>query len=257
MPWFPIFLLLAAAGTSAGLLLAPPQMGRGFFRFHAGMLLVLATLAVAVGRPLIGTSWTAVLPGIMAWVLVADILVIAGLSFSSPKVVSPMAHLLPVATGVMMATTIALALTPGKFGEGLLLALHLITCGALIGSVLVAMNLGHAYLQNAALSFDHLARLAKFFLASAIAKTVISVALLAPQAGSLWATIGTELDSMLVAVRVGVGLAFTIVLAFMVLSCARSRANQSATGILYAALVIVLVGEGLSMHLTLGRGIRV
>lgn len=256
MPWFPIFLLLAAAGTSAGLILTPAQMGRGFFRFHAAMLLVLATIAVAVGRPLIGSSWTALLPGIMAWVLVADIAIIAGLSFSS-KAVSPMAHLLPVVTGAMMAVTVALAAAPGKLGESALLTLHFLTCGALIGSVLVAMNLGHSYLQNAALSFDHLTRLAKFFLGSAIAKTVISVILLVPQAGALWATIDSELDSMLVALRVGVGLLFTIVLGFMVLSCARTKANQSATGILYAALVIVLVGEGLSMHLTLGRGIRV
>ena len=38
------------------------------------------------------------------------------------------------------------------------------------------------------------------------------------------------------------------------LDCVRRRANQSATGILYVAVVFVLIGESVSMALTLSFG---
>jgi hypothetical protein len=38
----------------------------------------------------------------------------------------------------------------------------------------------------------------------------------------------------------------------MSLSCAKRHANQSATGILYVAVVFVLIGETISLYLTLG-----
>jgi len=259
MNGFAIFLYLWAAGISGALtIVPPPDLGRRFFRFHAGLLLILVTAATAVGRPLFsgpsgGTLGTLV--DLLAWVLVADVAAISMLVFSRTRPVVSMAFLLPVVTGAMFATAVALSAAPGRPGTAALLTLHFVSCGALLGSVLVAMNLGHSYLQNAALSFDHLARLAKLFLGSAIAKSVVSLALLAPAAGRWWPQLLDTFDGMLIGVRVVAGLAGPIVLAAMVLSCARSRANQSATGILYAAVVFVLVGEAISMYLTLGRGI--
>ena len=40
-------------------------------------------------------------------------------------------------------------------------------------------------------------------------------------------------------------------LALMILSCAKGKANQSATGILYVGVVFVLMGEVISLYLTL------
>jgi hypothetical protein len=254
MNWFAVFLYLWAAGISGALALAPSELGRRFFRFHALLLLVLAAAATAVGRPLLeGASGGTLrlLSEAMAWVLAADIVVIATLEFSRSRRIVPIAYLIPVITGAFFAATVAL-----QAGQPALLALHLITSGALLGSVLVAMNLGHAYLQNAALSFDHLVRLARLFLGSAIGKAAVSVALLAPHLGTWWPRLLDDFDGMLIVVRMTAGLAGSIVLALMVISCAKSRANQSATGILYAAVVVVLVGEAVSMYLTLGRGIR-
>jgi hypothetical protein len=258
MNWFAVFMYLWAAGISGALALIPAaELGRRFFRFQAALLLILVVVATAVGRPLLGGAPAGsirFLNEAIAWLLVADVLMIAVLAFSERRLV-PIAFLLPVITGAVFATTLALGMAPGKPLEAALLTLHLLTCGALMGSVLVAMNLGHAYLQNAALSFDHLARLAKLFLGCAIARAAVSLVLLAPDAARWWPQLLDSLDGMLIAVRVAAGLGGAIVLGFMVLSCAKSRANQSATGILYASLVFVLVGEGISMHLTLGRGI--
>ncbi len=259
MTWFAVLLYLWAAGISGSLALIPHEaIGRRFFRFHAAILLVLVTVATAVGRPLFdgaSSGTLRLLVHIIAWVLVADVAAISLVAFSRRPLPS-IAFLLPVVTGAVFAVSVALAGAPGRPGDAALLAAHFVTSAALLGSVFVAMNLGHAYLQNAALSFDHLTRAAKLFLGSAIAKGVVSAVLLAPQAGAWWPRLLEDFDGMLILVRVVGGIAGSVVLGFMVLSCARARANQSATGILYAAVVFVLVGEAISMYLTLGRGIR-
>lgn len=255
MSWFAIFLYLWAAGVSGALVLVPPQdLGRRFFRFHAAILLVLVVAATAVGRPLLdgfSGGTLRVLSGLIAWILVADVVLISALAFSKTRPIVPISFLLPVISGAFLGLVISL---PDK--QPTLLTLHLLTSGAMLGSSLVAMNLGHSYLQNAALSFDHLVRLAKFFLGSAIAKTGVFVALFWTQVGSWWPKLLDDFDGMLIGVRVVAGLIGSMVLGLMVLSCAKSRANQSATGILYATVVVVLMGEAISMYLTLGRGIR-
>jgi hypothetical protein len=259
MTWFAVFLYLWAAGASGALALVPPaQFDRRFFRFNTAILLILVAVATAVGRPLFdgirGLTFS-LLVDVIAWALVADIVLISALAFSRTRRIVSMAFLLPVITGAFFAVTIALGAAPGRPGEAALLTLHLLTSGALLGSVLVAMNLGHSYLRNAALSFDPLIRLARLFLGSAIVKSIVSLGLLSRDAARWWPQLLDTYDGMLVLVRVVGGLAGPIVLGFMVVSCARSRANQSATGILYAAVVFVLVGEAISLHLTLGRGI--
>jgi hypothetical protein len=254
MSWFAVFLYLWAAGISGALALVPSELGRRFFRFHAILLLLFVVVATFVGRPLLDgfTGGTLrILGEAIAWALVADVVAIASVAFARSRPIPPIAFLLPVITGAFFATVVAL-----QAGNAALMALHLLTSGALLGSAGVAMNLGHAYLQNAALSFDHLVRLAKLFLGSALAKTAISLALLIPELGTWWPKLLDDFDGMLIVVRVIAGLIGSVVLGFMVLSCAKSRANQSATGILYAGIVVVLVGEAISMYLTLGRGIR-
>lgn len=259
MSWFPSFLYLWAAGISGALSFVPsPVFGRRFFQVHAVLLLALATAATAIARPFFDglTGGTlGILTGAVTWALVLDIVLIASLAFSRSRPLAPVAFLLPVITGAFLAVAIALGVEPDRPGQAALLTAHLLTCGALLGSVLVAMNLGHAYLQDASMSFEHLVRLAKLFLGSAIAKLIVGLVLVAPRAEEAWSRMGSDFDWMMVVVRAGC-LAINLVLGFMVLSCAKSRSNQSATGILYGAVVFVLVGEGLSMYLTLGRGIR-
>jgi hypothetical protein len=247
MSWFSVFLYLWAVGISGALALIPADaVGRRFFRFQSAILLILVVAATAVGRPLLGGlsgGTLRILTGAIAWTLVVDVALISALVFSKSRPIVPVAFLLPVITGAFLATTVGLGQFPGQVADAAILAVHLLTGAALLGSVVVAMNLGHAYLQDAALSFDHLARLAKLFLGSAIAKAVVSAALLAPHLVHWWPKLLEDFDGMLIVVRVVGGLAGPILLACMVLSCARSRANQSATGILYASVVFVLVGR--------------
>jgi hypothetical protein len=133
-----------------------------------------------------------------------------------------------------------------------LLAAHLLTCAAVLGTSLVAMSTGHWYLANAKLSFDILTRLCRLFVAAVAAKAVVSVAYLVVHFDRYRGL--EEFDQLVIGVRLIAGLGFGLALALMSLACAKRRANQSATGILYVGVVFVLIGETISMFLTLGQG---
>jgi hypothetical protein len=62
---------------------------------------------------------------------------------------------------------------------------------------------------------------------------------------------------MMITARYLVGLAVPIVFTLMTWECVRRRANQSATGIIYVASVLVVIGEGLALALqpTVGEGV--
>lgn len=261
MNWMAVFLYLWAAGVSGALAAVPPKdFGRRFFRFNVAIVLAFVTIATAVAQPFFDGAPIGslrFLGHLLAWILAADAVAVSLLVFSRTRPVLSVAFLLPVITGALFATAVAFAAASGTPGTAAILTLHLLTSGALLGTVLVAMNLGHAYLQNAALSFDPLVRMARLFLGAAIAKAVVSFVLFAPQAARWWPELLDTFDGMLILVRIGAGLGVAVALGAMVLACARSRANQSATGILYASVVFVLVGEAISMYLTLDRGIRV
>ena len=258
MSWFAIFLYLYAAGVSGALALVPPaDLGRGFFKAHGWILLSLVILATVVGKPLLGGAVAGhrFLVDILAWTMAVDVLAVTWLVAATERPIKSVAYLIPVMTGAAFAVLIAVGRTPGRLLETTAMTAHLATSGALLGSALVAMILGHWYLQNAALSFGILARLAKFFLGATVAKAAVSGLYLAPEAGRWWPRLLSDFDGLLVLTRVGAGLLAPVVFGFMVLSCARAKANQSATGILYVAVIFTLVGELISIYMTLGRGI--
>jgi hypothetical protein len=166
------------------------------------------------------------------------------------------ALLLPLSVGLPYAVFAAVAMRAG-LGDGLLLAAHFVTGAAAIGFTLVTMILGHWYLQNAALSFGILRRMTLGLIAALAAKAVVSGIYVAMNAARYASIVTREFDGMLIAVRVGVGLVVMLVLAGMAYSCAKIKANQSATGILYVATIFILIGELDSLYLTLGRGLPV
>jgi hypothetical protein len=258
MSWFAVLLYIYAAGISGALAFVPPaDLGRGFFKAHGWLLLALVILATVVGRPLFGgiPAGHQLLVGMLAWALAADVVAVTWLVAVTARPINPIAYLIPMMTGAALAVLIAVGRAPGHLGEASAMTVHLATSGALLGSALVAMILGHWYLQNASLSFGILTRLARIFVGSALAKAAISGVYLAPEAGRWWPRLLSEFDGLLVLVRVVAGLAAPIVFGFMVLACARAKANQSATGILYVAVIFTLVGELISIYMTLGRGI--
>jgi hypothetical protein len=254
MTWFPIFLQLFALGTGAALLAVPfRQIGKYYFNFHTTILLVLVAIAVLVGKPWLGlaqgTAYMRVVAGLS---LLFAILVLAQnvVVRAAEKELRIEALILPVSAGAVYVIMAAFGWTAYGTGTAVLLTAHLLSSAMVLGSSLIAMSTGHWYLANAQLSFDILIRLCRIFVASIGVKSVI-VAIYAVTRFEDYARL-EDFYKIVMATRVLAGIVLAVVLALMSLSCAKRHANQSATGILYVAVVFVLIGETISLYLTLG-----
>ncbi|HUP50676.1 MAG TPA: hypothetical protein VNA04_18020 [Thermoanaerobaculia bacterium] len=115
-----------------------------------------------------------------------------------------------------------------------------LTTIALLGSVNMAMTLGHWYLVVRGMPIEPLKRLALATLAAAVAKLLLVVVAIA--AGGLFQEIAVR-QGIFFWMRAGWGLAGPLVLFPMVWGTVRIRSTMAATGILYVEVVAVVIGE--------------
>jgi hypothetical protein len=153
-----------------------------------------------------------------------------------------------LATGWVVRTGLPELTLPGQ----LVATLSSLATGAVAGSVGLAMVLGHWYLTVPKLEIGYLVRLNRV----TVAAMLISLATLAaaclvfaddlrvaqPPLFGPWGLfyLGT---------RLAVGLALPLAFAAMAASSLRYRNTRSATGILYASTVLVLIGTAVSIFL--------
>ncbi|MBI4229746.1 MAG: hypothetical protein HY608_02810 [Planctomycetes bacterium] len=118
--------------------------------------------------------------------------------------------------------------------------------GGLGGSVFATMLLGHWYLNVPGLAFGPLRR--------GVALLLGAVSLRCAWTGA-WLALGGAAfpgsSPVLVWTRLAIGLGVPAVMMWCAWGCVRLRANQSATGILYAATALVWIGEMIASHLFL------
>ena len=254
--WFAVFLNLFAMGAGASLLAVPyRQIGKYYFKFHSTALLVLAAVAVLVGKP-----WEGVLHGTAFMRVVAGLSMLFALLVLLQSVVVRAAGedlrrdalILPVSTGAVYVIMGSFGMTEYGTGAAVLLTFHLLTAAMVLGTSLIAMSTGHWYLANAQLSFDILIRLCRMFVAAIGAKALIVAIYALTRFEDYWGL--EDFYKLVMGVRIAAGIILSVALALMSLSCAKRHANQSATGILYVAVVFVLIGETISIYLTLGTG---
>ena len=254
MSWFPVFLHLFAMGTGAALLAVPyRQIGKYYFSFHSTALLVLVAAAILVGQP-----WTQLGQGTAYMRVVAGLSMLFALLILAQNVMIRAAEadlrvealILPVSVGAVFVVMAAFGWTAYGAGTALLLALHLLSAALVLGTSMVAMSTGHWYLANAQLSFDILIRLCKMFVAAIGIKAIIVTIYALTRFEEYWRL--EDFYKLVMGVRIAAGIVLAVALALMSLSCAKRHANQSATGILYVAVVFVLIGETISLYLSLG-----
>jgi hypothetical protein len=257
--WFPLFLNLFAMGAGAALLAVPyRQIGKYYFNFHSTILLVLVAVAVLVGKP-----WQGVAHGTAYMRVVAGLSILFAILVLVQNVVVRAAGeelridalILPVSTGAVFVIMASFGWTVYGTGAAVLLTLHLLSSALVLGSSLVAMSTGHWYLANAQLSFDILTRLCRMFVLAIAAKAAIVAIYVALRFDDYWRL--EDFYKIIMGTRIAAGVVLAVVLALMSLSCAKRHANQSATGILYVAVVFVLIGETMSLYLTLGKNLPI
>lgn len=124
---------------------------------------------------------------------------------------------------------------------------------ALLGGSLMAMLLGHAYLTAGdEMTQKPFARLVTFLAGALLTRALLSVTLgLIPwtQADTLGGGMERVWTQVMLAARYLVGVVVPAVFVYMTHDCVKRRSNQSATGILYVAGLLLILGEGIALAL--------
>ena len=242
-----LFLLEAGAGTALLLLFFPARaLGRGFFVLHGVLSLVFVSLAALADRS--GAS-----PA-LAWASAALLAAYSASAWAGfERGAKPV---LAAGSLAAMAALVRFALAAPRGSGDAWTAAGAVLGGLFFGAVVLTMNLGHWYLVSRSLPFRLLARGAVLFAALAAARAILLAAAIAAGGNreGLSALLSLEKDALFFLFRVLWGIVGPLALSWFIWKTADMRSNQAATGLLYVALIFVLIGELLSSYLTVATG---
>jgi hypothetical protein len=235
LPMLSDFAIRLAGGLAAMLAIAPwREVPIGFFRTHCQVILGLGVLAtLAATRP----PFEPVVFGL--------VLTLAILSFGATLAWGLGLPRLGVPAAWAIAATATVVLSPtaqgGSWDRWALNAASRLASASLLGSTLTAMLLGHYYLTAPAMSIEPLKRFVRWMAASLVVRTILAcmALFLIPSSSTGGATIGP----LFVAMRWGMGIAGFGLATYLAWRTVQIRSTQSATGILYIAMTLLLFGE--------------
>ncbi len=242
-----LFLLEAGTGTALLLFFFPVgTLGKGFFSLHGALAAAFLGGALAArpaGYPVAAGAASFLL------VVVFTALAMAGLAAKARPLLA-----LGTALAAWELSAVALA-APRPHGDTWTVVSAFLG-GLFLGAVLLTMNLGHWYLVSRSLPFRLLARGALLFAALAVARTLLLAGAVAAGANpaGLASLLSLEREGLFFLFRVAWGIAGPLALSWFIWKTADMRSNQAATGLLYVAMVFVLIGELLSSYLTVATG---
>jgi hypothetical protein len=260
MAWHPLgtqFCLELAFGVLFALAFVPrAPVGAGFYRLLGTSACL--PLLVAIGAPLAAgeRGWDdplvlCALPALAAYPVYSGpfrgwrFALALGLALAS--------------SGAAVALSVAQGAPAGRGAAGLALAVaSALATGAVAGSVGLAMVLGHWYLTVPNLDVRHLGRLNRVAAASMLASlglVLASCLFFAETLGAGDAPLFGPTGLFHLGTRLSVGLFFPLAFAWMAASSLRFRNTRSATGILYASTVLVLIGTAVSLALQDAYGV--
>ena len=258
-----LLLVYGAVGMIVTVLVARPTAGPGFWRLV--LLLALAGLLLGLGIRVSGLAELAP-PGpvvIAASVLCALSMVLLGvLAVMRPERAHGSTMWLAAAAGIVVVLadpSILPAVDNGPFEAAVHVA-EFATTPLTLGGIFLTMILAHWYLVEPRMPTAPLRRAIVLFAMAEVVKLVL-VALVLWLHLPEWANGPGGLmrafvlgDALFVVVRATLGVLAPIVLAWLTWKTVEIRSIQSATGILYAAVVFVLFGEVICVYLSLASG---
>lgn len=260
MPLTPVlflFLCHMGIGIVFTMLLISSAAGVRFFRFTSALAFILTVLGIAFhpsairfSRDAQGAASASLLLGLLSLSLVVArqnpwrraLLWLSAASFLVAL----------VAQAVSVPSAVPLVLTMASF----------VASAALLGSSFTAMLLGHWYLVLPSMDVSLLQSIVKFHLGSTLARA-LSVGAVAWAAAATWDSLLApsffayvfSIDGIFLWQRLLFGLIGPVVLAYMTWETAKLRSTQSATGILYVDLFMVIVGELVAKYLLLSAAL--
>ena len=258
-----LFLTHLGVGIAFTLLLISHTAGVKFFRFNAGLAVILLVIALAL-RP-DGAAVSAVAHGVALGALVVATLALLIYWVTIGRLLGALRPLFlwtGAGCGLLALVAQAVAAT-SNVPTGLTIASFL-TSAALLGGTCTAMILGHWYLVLPSMEVSLLQSIVKFHIGSTLlritvvgAVVLVAVASWEPSMGPSFERYIFSLDGVFFWQRVLFGLGGPGVLAYMTWETAKIRSTQSATGILYVDFFAVIVGEVLAKYLLLATAVPV
>jgi hypothetical protein len=239
------FLLRLCFGLAGGMLLVSPrQVASGYFRNHLYVVLGLSSLAALASRAatppafaMAAVTAVASYVGAVCWLYERPALGRAALAATAGAALVAALQAGRCAAGA--------AATPA--GSAYLWPAQVVSSGLLLGAAMAAMLLGHWYLNAPGMALAPLRRLLVVLaVAVALDALVCGVGLrlelaVRPTTTAWW---------LFVALRWSAGLAGVLGLAWMAWRTLDIPNTQSATGILYVAVIGAFVGETMSLLLS-------
>jgi len=267
--FFSLFTHFAVGALAPMLFISVKEMGTKFFRLISILSIVLlafafwakpfANLAFATpfvaASPVVGQIATLLALTILFLLLTVLLLNHGGKIFATLALITGLAAMAKLPFAFPRVSTVPAWMTAGSF----------VSSALMLGSVLGTMITGHWYLVNRKLTLRPLQISTWVFIGLALLRTIWVFTIVFILANSsqtaLAATAKGLLDfsafGILFWARAGFGLAAPLVFGWMIWSSVKVKNTQSATGILYATIVLVLVGEAFSKYLYLFTGIPV
>ncbi len=251
-----LFCFRLICGMSLCWLLMPRRhVTCGFFRIQHMVALgvaVLATLALSLHEtsPGWGTLWPVGVPRALG-ILLAIVAYAGTIAWSLDRRGAGLASIVCVLL-LALAGGAATILLPVEATAADRAAFLLNGFGAawLLGTALTSMLLGHWYLTATSMPLTPLIRLNQFLMSAALLRAAVV-------GNSLWqhsaSAFSASADTALLLLRLA-GLAGPLVAAVLVSRILRYRNTQSATGVLFAGVIMVFMGEMAAMLLTRALG---
>lgn len=256
------FLFRVTAGLAASMAVTDPRhVTSGFYRVHLWVIMGLNTLgALAVwsyaarlqSEP--RTWWMVVFWVTVATAIAGYIGAVAWLYEGKKFGVVALWAIALLACGCgLLSATASGALSRPWAAQGLWTA-DWLTSAALLGTTLAGMFLGHWYLNTPGMKLEPLRRLV-WLMGAAVAARIAVASLGLASVGFGWGLEGEPVKLMwpFIGLRWGAGLILPAILAWMTSKTLDVPNTQSATGILYAGVIVSFIGELTSQLLVLQR----
>lgn len=270
--FFALFQQLAAGILLPLLFISLEEIGAAFFRLLsalAAILLALAWWAHPFDNPLLNAAPNpaGITPNLILGLMAAAIAILLAGSFWIRRLKKN--YLFPAAAAALAAVILASWLPPVSPALATLPAAWRAASFAgsalILGTVMSAMITGHWYLVNRRLTIQPLRIASLMFLGAAVLRLLLVIAVIAALAFSSESLAAQTAQTLLRLsgpgwlfwLRVLIGLIGPLIFAGMIYATVKIRSTQSATGMLYATVVLVFIGEAFSKFIWLFTGIPV
>jgi hypothetical protein len=247
------FVFRLTFGMSLAMALTPARLvTSGYFRVHLWVLMGLntfAALALYSGRDGIEHTWVGPNTLLLGAVLLAVGSYVGAVVWLYERARTGQRILFLLSGLALLAALAATPWTASSSRAQPMLALDIVTSGWLMGTTMAGMLLGHWYLNTPTMQLVPLQRLVRWMTGAVIARAIVGAIGLGLCLASDFTP--TSLFGWMVGFRWLSGLGGAFLMAVLTWYTLKIPNTQSATGILYAGVILVFLGELVSQLLSM------